>query len=146
MSGRFRLIALAARAGQGERRSRIVPLAPQVVEVLETLRLARGGPECCSLMRCCSWGSQAGSAHVEQHHLASAEAHGLSGAADRARVRGIASTALNEMGFRSDVIEAQLSRRIESNQVRAAYNHAQYMDERRELMVFWADYLDGCCR
>ena len=59
--------------------------------------------------------------------------------------RGIASTALNEMGFRPDVIETQLSH-VENNRVRAAYNHAQYMDERRELMLFWADYLDAVQR
>ena len=55
--------------------------------------------------------------------------------------RGIASTALNEMGYRSDVIERQLAHG-ERDGVRAAYNHAQYMPERIAMMQQWADYLD----
>ena len=59
--------------------------------------------------------------------------------------RGVASTALNEMGYRPDVIEAQLAH-VEENRVRAAYNHARYLEERRELMQSWADYLDAIRR
>ncbi len=55
--------------------------------------------------------------------------------------RGMASTLLNEQGYRADVIEAQLSHH-ERSSVRAAYNHALYMDERRKMMQEWADYLD----
>ncbi len=47
--------------------------------------------------------------------------------------RGIASTALNEMGFRDQVIETQLSH-IDNNRTRAAYNHAEKIEERREMM------------
>jgi integrase len=56
--------------------------------------------------------------------------------------RSTASTILNEHGFRSDVIERQLAHG-ERNSVRAAYNHAQYLPERREMMQWWADFLDG---
>lgn len=55
--------------------------------------------------------------------------------------RSTASTVLNEHGFRPDVIERQLAH-TERNSVRAAYNHAQYLAERREMMQWWADYLD----
>ena len=55
--------------------------------------------------------------------------------------RGMASTRLNEMGWAPDVIERQLAH-AENNQVRAAYNHAEYLPERRKMMQFWADYLD----
>lgn len=55
--------------------------------------------------------------------------------------RSTASTILNEHGFRADVIERQLAH-SERNSVRAAYNHAQYLVERREMMQWWADYLD----
>lgn len=55
--------------------------------------------------------------------------------------RATASTILNEHGFRSDVIERQLAH-AERNNIRAAYNHAQYLKERREMMQWWADYLD----
>ncbi|HEX7325193.1 MAG TPA: integrase arm-type DNA-binding domain-containing protein [Rhodanobacteraceae bacterium] len=56
--------------------------------------------------------------------------------------RALASTRLNEMGWAPDVIERQLAH-IERNKVRAVYNRAQYMDERRKMMQAWADYLDG---
>ena len=55
--------------------------------------------------------------------------------------RAMASTRLNEMGWPPDVIERQLAH-VEGNSVRAAYNHAEYLDERRKMMQFWADYLD----
>ncbi len=56
--------------------------------------------------------------------------------------RSTASTILNEQGFRPDVIERQLAH-TERNAVRAAYNHAQYLLERRTMMQWWADYLDA---
>ena len=55
--------------------------------------------------------------------------------------RGTASTLLNEMGFRLDVIERQLAH-AERNQVRASYNQAEYMEERRAMMQHWADLVD----
>ena len=55
--------------------------------------------------------------------------------------RSTASTILNEHEFRADVIERQLAH-CERDTVRAAYNHAQYLPERREMMQWWADYLD----
>lgn len=55
--------------------------------------------------------------------------------------RATASTMLNEAGFRSDVIERQLAHQ-DRNQVRASYNHAQYLDERRVMMQVWADMVD----
>jgi integrase len=58
-------------------------------------------------------------------------------------VRALASTLLNEMGFRPDIIERQLAHE-EVNVVRAAYNRAEYLDERKKMMQHWADYLDGC--
>jgi integrase len=56
--------------------------------------------------------------------------------------RAMASTRLNELGWSSDVIERQLAH-AERNKVRAAYNRAQYLDERRTMLAAWADYLDG---
>ena len=56
--------------------------------------------------------------------------------------RATASTLLNELGYRSDVIERQLSH-AERNQVRASYNQAAYMEERRQVMQDWADLIDG---
>jgi integrase len=59
--------------------------------------------------------------------------------------RSTASTILNEHGFTPDVIERQLAH-AERNEVRAAYNHAQYLPERRKMMQWWANYLDNCGR
>ena len=56
--------------------------------------------------------------------------------------RAMASTLLNEMGHPPDIIELQLAHQ-ERNEVRAAYNRAQRLDERRKMMQAWADYLDG---
>jgi integrase len=66
--------------------------------------------------------------------------------------RSIASTLLNESGeFSSDAIELQLAHEVGSERpagdrrggtVRATYNRAERMDERKEMMQFWADYLD----
>lgn len=61
------------------------------------------------------------------------------------RFRTMASTLLNEMSFHSDWIERQLAHK-ESNKIRAAYNRAQYMTERRRMMQHWADYLDGMAK
>ena len=59
-------------------------------------------------------------------------AHGL---------RSIASTALNEHGFNPSLIEKALSHE-DKNAVRAAYNRAEYMDERREMMQWWSDQIE----
>jgi len=59
-------------------------------------------------------------------------AHGL---------RSLASTALNEEGFRSDIVESALAHE-DKNKVRAAYNRAEYTDERREMMQWWSDQIE----
>lgn len=56
--------------------------------------------------------------------------------------RSMASTILNEQGWNIDAIERQLAH-IERNQVRAAYNYAQYLPERIKMMQYWADYLES---
>ena len=56
--------------------------------------------------------------------------------------RSMASTRLNEMGDRSDIIETQLAHK-DPDTVRMIYNRAAYIDERRKMMQEWADYLDA---
>lgn len=56
--------------------------------------------------------------------------------------RSMASTILNEQGWNTDAIERQLAH-SEKNGVRAAYNYAEYLPERKSMMQSWADYLDG---
>lgn len=55
--------------------------------------------------------------------------------------RSMASTLLNEQGWNRDAIERQLAH-AERNNIRAAYNYAEYLPERRKMMQHWADYLD----
>jgi len=56
--------------------------------------------------------------------------------------RSMASTLLNEQGWNRDAIERQLAH-AERNSVRAAYNYAEFMPERKKMMQAWADFLDG---
>ena len=55
--------------------------------------------------------------------------------------RSMASTLLNEQGWNRDAIERQLAH-AERNSVRAAYNYAEFMPERKKMMQAWADYLE----
>jgi integrase len=56
--------------------------------------------------------------------------------------RSTASTLLNEQGWHPDAIERQLAH-SERDGVRAAYNYAEYLPERRKMTQFWSDYLDS---
>ncbi|CAK7052805.1 MAG: Prophage integrase IntA [Desulfovibrio sp.] len=116
----------------------IVPLAWQVVRALEDLRCYTGRG------RYLFPGMRANSAPISDMTLLAAlrrmgydkdsmTMHGF---------RSMASTLLNELGYNRDWIERQLSHG-ERNGVRAAYNHAEYLVERRRMMQEWADYLDG---
>jgi hypothetical protein len=53
----------------------------------------------------------------------------------------MASTKLHELGYPSHLIEKQLSH-SDGNKIRAAYNFADYLPERRKMLQAWADYLD----
>ena len=60
-------------------------------------------------------------------------AHGL---------RSLASTILNETKqFDSELIEVALAHQ-EKNEIRAAYNRAEYVENRREIMSWWSDYIN----
>ena len=56
--------------------------------------------------------------------------------------RSVASTILNESGFNPDAVERQLAH-CERNEIRGAYNRAEYLPERKRMMQHWADYLDS---
>ena len=56
--------------------------------------------------------------------------------------RATASTELNEMGFNRDVIELQLAHQ-ERDKVRASYNQADRLTDRRKMMQEWADFVDA---
>ena len=123
------------------KRQHVVPLAKQVVELLRDLyqfsghgrflfpgarNVAKGDRPICE---------NAVVAALRRMGFEKEEmtAHGF---------RSMASTSLNENGFNSDVIERQLAH-IERNSVRAAYNYADYLPERRKMMQWWADHIDS---
>ena len=60
-------------------------------------------------------------------------------------IRSTASTILNEKGFGRDAIERQLAH-TERDEIRAAYNHADYLPERKLMMQEWATFLDQCAQ
>jgi integrase len=55
--------------------------------------------------------------------------------------RSVASTVLHEQGFNHLYIERQLSH-MERDEVAAAYNYAEYLEQRTAMMQWWADYLE----
>lgn len=59
--------------------------------------------------------------------------------------RSTASTILNEQGFNRDWIERQLAH-AERDEIRAAYNAAEWLPQRREMMTWWSNYLEAAGR
>lgn len=59
--------------------------------------------------------------------------------------RSIASTHLNEQGWHRDAIERQLAH-AERDEIRAAYNYAEHLPERKRMMQAWADYLEALAK
>ncbi len=124
-------------ANRMKMREHIVPLAPQAVAVLHELRGLPGSDASPFLFP-----SPSRQRHMSNNTMLYALYRlGYHGRATVHGFRAMASTALNEMGFRSDVIERQLAHQ-DQNSVRAAYNRAQYFVERRAMMERWADRLD----
>ena len=118
------------------RRPHIVPLARQVVDILEDLKSYSGRtPFLFPSMRA------VGTPISDMTLLAGLRRMGY----DRETMtvhgfRSMASTLLNERGYNRDWIERQLAH-CERDSIRAAYNYAEYLPERRRMMQEWADYL-----
>jgi integrase len=120
----------------------LVPLAHQVKERLEALRQVTGGNE----FMFPSWvGGQAPVNPESLRRALNRLGYGptaLNGGHTPHGFRSSASTFLRERGFPGDWIEIQLAH-AERDKIVAAYNHALYVPQRREMMQAWADYLDG---
>lgn len=121
------------------RRPHIVPLARQSVQILRDLRngLSAGCPYVLHAVRSLSipmgGGLMPKTLRLLGYHHTEMSAHGF---------RATASTLLNEAGWPPDAIEAQLAHYV-GGTVRAAYNHAQYLPVRRQMLQWYADYLDA---
>ncbi|GHV54378.1 hypothetical protein FACS1894206_07040 [Deltaproteobacteria bacterium] len=122
----------------------IVPLSRQALEILHELHavtgtgryLFPGRPRKSKLV------AIGGEYHINSKSLVIA-LRGLGFSKDEMSFHGfrsMASTVLNEKGYNRDWIERQLAH-SERNGVRAAYNHADYLAERRKMMQVWANYL-----
>jgi integrase len=122
------------------RDAHVVPLSKQAVEQLQELHTLTGGqrwlfpnyrrPNAC--MTATTLNRALERMGFNGRGSIGFSAHGF---------RATASTILNELGCRSDVIERQLAHK-ERNKVRAAYNRAEYLHERRTMMQRWADMID----
>src|SRR5450759_327845 len=118
----------------------IVPLPTQAVAILRELYPLAGTGKCLFPNVRTSTLPMAGNtilAAIRSMGYTSTEmtAHGF---------RHMASTLLNEQGFNADAIERQLAHKASG--VRATYNAAEYLPERRRIMQHWADYLDGLAK
>lgn len=125
-----------ARMKMGE--THLVPLSRQAVAILMELKALTGGgtlvfPSLRSSTRPISDGTLNAALRRLGYSRDDIVSHGF---------RSMASTLLNEQGFPPDVIELQLAH-AERNKVRAAYNRATRLPERRKMMQAWADYLEG---
>ena len=119
------------------REQHIVPLSSQAMKILQELHLITGSlehlfPNRNKPMTYISENTMLYAIYRMGYHSRST-VHGF---------RATASTILNEHSFAPDVIERQLAH-AERDQVRASYNYAQYLPERREMMQWWGDYLDS---
>ena len=115
----------------------VVPLSDQVLHILSELHPLTGKgkyvfPGVRSSLRPMSENTITGALRRLGYTKDEMTGHGF---------RSIASTRLNEMGWNRDAIERQLAH-AERDGIRAAYNYADYIDDRHEMMQKWADYLD----
>lgn len=123
------------------REEHIVPLSRQAIALLEELNSLTGPndwlfPNIRSPRSCMTITTM--NRALERMGFCGRETIGFSAHGFRAT----ASTMLNELGYRSDVIERQLAHK-ERNKVRASYNQAEYLKEREEMMRDWANMLDA---
>jgi integrase len=114
----------------------VVPLARQATEILRELRAISNGS------RYVFPGRNPDKPISNNTMLFALYRLGYKGKMTGHGFRSVASTMLNEAGFRGDVIERQLAH-SERDEIRGAYNRAEYLPERRAMMQQWADMLDA---
>ena len=118
----------------------IVPLSRQAIALLKEIRQLTGSTQ---FVFASNQGRTGGDHHISRESIGAAiRRMGYKGQHTAHGFRTTASTLLHEQGFHSDMIERQLAH-AEQNRVKAAYNRAQHLPERRLMMQAWADYLDS---
>jgi len=117
----------------------VVPLSKQAVALLKDIYPLTGHQQYVFS----STKGQSKTPHISRESIGKAIRRlGYQGQHTAHGFRTTASTLLHEQGFNSDMIERQLAH-AEPNKVKAAYNKAQHLPERRKMMQSWSDYLDG---
>lgn len=117
----------------------LVPLSRQSLEVLAAQRRLSGADPAGLVFPSPFYPGKA----MSENTLNSALARmGYKGEHSAHGFRALFSTVANEHGHDADVIERQLAH-AERNEVRAAYHRSAYLEARRTLLQWWADYLDG---
>lgn len=118
------------------RRVHTVPLTDQVLALLEEVRAINGDKDLVLA------GQSAGKPISENTINKALKMAGYGGKHTGHGFRHLLGTELNERGYNSDWIESQLARTSE-NKIRATYNKAQYIEQRRQMMQDWADSIDA---
>lgn len=119
-------------------REHVIPLTPQAIAVIDRMRPLSSADPSGLVFPSPFYPGKA----LSENTLNSALSRmGYKGIATAHGFRAVFSTAANEAGWDGDVIERQLAHE-QSNQVRAAYHRAAYMEERAKLLRWWADFID----
>jgi len=116
-------------------RDHTVPLSDEAIAILEMMKPLSGNREFIFSSRI-----KPTQPMNSQTVNAALKRAGLGGILVSHGLRSIASTALNEEGFLPDVIEAALAH-VDKNEVRRAYNRSDYLEQRRPMMQWWADFV-----
>lgn len=116
----------------------VVPLSRQAVAILTALKPMTDGARSGFVFP----GERSADRPMSENTVnAALHTMGFKGEIVHHAFRHMASTALNEAGWREDAIERQLAH-VDGNPIRGIYNQAKYMAERKKMMQAWADYLD----
>ena len=118
------------------KRAHLVPLTPQSLAILEVLRPISGHREYLFTNQT----DYTKPANPQTANMA-IKRMGFGGRLVAHGLRSIASTTLNEQRFDKEIIEAALSH-ADENQVRSAYNRADYLEPRRVLMNWWSEHIE----
>ncbi|WLT07214.1 integrase domain-containing protein [Gilliamella apis] len=118
-------------------REHIIPLSSQAIDILQIMKPISGHREYVFP----SMKSPHNKPMNSQTVNAVIKRIGFAGRLVAHGFRSIASTALNENGFPSDVIEAALAH-VDKNEVRRAYNRAVYLEQRIEMMQWWGNFVE----
>jgi integrase len=118
------------------KRAQTIPLSPQALALLEVVRPLSGNREHIFP----GDRNPRGHAHAQTANMA-IQRMTLPGKLVAHGFRSLASTTLNEQGFDADIIEAALAH-VDTNEVRRAYNRAQYLERRRVMMEWWSEHIE----